>query len=50
MLETEYLHTVTAAEVRWLRSVIDDLRSGRLAWSPDELVAIGEAGEPALDT
>jgi DNA-binding PadR family transcriptional regulator len=50
MLETEYLHTVTAAEVRWLRSVIDDLQSGRLSWSPEELVAISEAEEPALDT
>jgi DNA-binding PadR family transcriptional regulator len=50
MLETEYLHTVTAAEVRWLRSVIDDLRSGRLSWSPEELVAISEAEEPALET
>jgi DNA-binding PadR family transcriptional regulator len=50
MLEMEYLHTVTAAEVRWLRSVIDDLQSGRLSWSPEELVAISEAEEPALDT
>jgi DNA-binding PadR family transcriptional regulator len=49
MLETEYLHAVTAAEVRWLRSVIDDLQAGRLSWSPEELVAIGEADEPALD-
>jgi Predicted transcriptional regulators len=45
VLEIEYLRTVTGAEVGWLRSVIDDLRSGRLTWSPDELVALSEADE-----
>ncbi|MEW1839651.1 PadR family transcriptional regulator [Nonomuraea angiospora] len=33
MLEIEYLREVTAAEARWLRAVIDDLRAGRLTWS-----------------
>jgi DNA-binding PadR family transcriptional regulator len=32
-LEEEYRRTVQAAELAWLRGVIDDLRSGRLAWS-----------------
>jgi hypothetical protein len=27
--------TVTRAEAVWIRSVIDDLRSGRLRWSAD---------------
>ncbi|WP_281195289.1 hypothetical protein [Microtetraspora malaysiensis] len=31
-LETEYLRAVAVAERDWLRAVIDDLRSGRLAW------------------
>jgi DNA-binding PadR family transcriptional regulator len=49
MLESEYLRTVTAAEVRWLRSVINDLQSSRLTWDPAELIAISESHEPALD-
>jgi DNA-binding PadR family transcriptional regulator len=31
-IETEYQQAVTEAEVRWLSSVIDDLRSGKLSW------------------
>ena len=34
-LETEYLLAVVEAEDRWVRSVTDDLRTGRLTW-PDE--------------
>ncbi|WP_431923397.1 PadR family transcriptional regulator [Nonomuraea jabiensis] len=37
MLEIEYLREVTAAEARWLRGVIDDLRAGRLTWSRESL-------------
>ncbi|MEV4012781.1 PadR family transcriptional regulator [Nonomuraea angiospora] len=37
MLEIEYLREVTAAETRWLRGVIDDLRAGRLTWSLESL-------------
>lgn len=37
MLEIEYQLTVTTAEENWVRSVVDDLRSGRLAWSAQEL-------------
>ncbi|MDH6119556.1 DNA-binding PadR family transcriptional regulator [Kitasatospora sp. GAS204A] len=43
LLETEYLHAVTRAEVEWLRAVIDDLRSGRLTWSVEQLMALGAA-------
>ncbi|GAA2168720.1 PadR family transcriptional regulator [Actinomadura napierensis] len=39
MLETEYLRAVTAAETGWVRSVVDDLRSGRLTWSKEMLAA-----------
>jgi hypothetical protein len=35
LLETEYLLAITAAELAWLTSVLDDLRSGSLAWSAD---------------
>lgn len=36
LLELEYLHAVAVAEGRWLTAVIDDLRSGRLTWSPTD--------------
>ncbi|MFC4530924.1 PadR family transcriptional regulator [Sphaerisporangium dianthi] len=45
MLEAEYLRAVTAAELQWLHSVIDDLRSGNLAWSVTDLLAFAEAPE-----
>jgi DNA-binding PadR family transcriptional regulator len=32
-IEEEYWQTVAAAELNWLGSLIDDLRSGRLSWS-----------------
>ncbi|MGF1429918.1 PadR family transcriptional regulator [Kitasatospora sp. LaBMicrA B282] len=41
LLETEYLHAVTEAEARWLRAVVEDLRTGRLSWSVEELRAFG---------
>jgi DNA-binding PadR family transcriptional regulator len=37
MLETEYLHGVTEAEVRWLDTVIARLRDGTLTWSRREM-------------
>ena len=49
MLETEYLRAVTAAEVKWLTGVLDDLRSRRLSWSAKDLVAMSEAEERTLD-
>ena len=36
-LETEYLRAVTATELDWVRSVVEDLRAGRLTWSTDQL-------------
>jgi DNA-binding PadR family transcriptional regulator len=39
LIEDEYLRAVTAAEVNWLESVLDDLRSGALTWSHEELAA-----------
>jgi DNA-binding PadR family transcriptional regulator len=44
-LETEYLRAVTAAEADWVRSVADDLRTGRLSWSAEELTAMADAQE-----
>ncbi|WP_232383074.1 PadR family transcriptional regulator [Actinomadura violacea] len=39
MLDTEYMRAVTAAETGWVRSVVDDLRAGRLTWSREMLAA-----------
>ncbi|GAA1241912.1 PadR family transcriptional regulator [Kitasatospora nipponensis] len=46
-LETEYLHAVTRAEARWLEGVLEALRSGRLAWDPQKLIAYAEDQEAA---
>jgi DNA-binding PadR family transcriptional regulator len=32
VIETEYQRAVTEAELRWVASVIDDLKSGKLSW------------------
>jgi DNA-binding PadR family transcriptional regulator len=42
MLETEYLRAVTDAETDWVRSVVDDLRAGRLTWSEEMLAAFDD--------
>ena len=34
LLETEYLRAVTEAEVRWIDTIVDDLRSRSLTWKP----------------
>lgn len=39
-LETEYLRAVTAAELEWVRTVVEDLRAGRLSWSKEQLDAV----------
>jgi DNA-binding PadR family transcriptional regulator len=37
MLETEYLHAVTEAEIRWLDDVLGGLQDGSITWSPREM-------------
>ncbi|MBV9164000.1 MAG: PadR family transcriptional regulator [Pseudonocardiales bacterium] len=32
LLEQEYLHAIRVAELKWTKSVIEDLRFGRLTW------------------
>ncbi|MEV0987822.1 PadR family transcriptional regulator [Streptomyces sp. NPDC049949] len=39
-LETEYLRAVTAAELAWVRAVVEDLRTGALSWSREQLDAL----------
>ena len=45
VLESEYQRAVLEAEARWVQSVIADLRSGKLAWSRQELMAFAENQE-----
>jgi DNA-binding PadR family transcriptional regulator len=35
LLEEEYLRDVTEAELKWVRSIIEDLRAGRLIWNEE---------------
>jgi DNA-binding PadR family transcriptional regulator len=37
MLETEYLHAVLDAEIRWIDGVLAGLRDGSTTWSPEQL-------------
>ncbi|MFD9484054.1 PadR family transcriptional regulator [Streptomyces sp. NPDC059991] len=39
-LETEYLRAVTAAELEWVRAVVEDLRAGSLTSSKEQLDAL----------
>jgi DNA-binding PadR family transcriptional regulator len=49
MIEDEYLRTMTAAELDWVRAVAGDLRSGRLTWSLEELTGFAQStGRAAL--
>jgi DNA-binding PadR family transcriptional regulator len=40
LLDDEYLRAVTAAELTWVSGVIDDLRTGALTWSEEELASL----------
>jgi DNA-binding PadR family transcriptional regulator len=40
LLDDEYLRAVTAAELSWISGVIDDLRTGALTWSEEELAGL----------
>jgi DNA-binding PadR family transcriptional regulator len=52
LLEAEYMAATSRAEVKWLRGVVDDLRTGRLTYpSEEELLRIAsEQGGPSEDT
>lgn len=39
-LEAEYVLATATAQLAWVRSVIDDLRTGRLSWTEEELTAL----------
>lgn len=37
MLETEYLHAITEAEIRWIDTVLAGLSDGSITWDPKEM-------------
>jgi len=39
-LEAEYVLATATAQLAWVRSVIDDLRTGRLSWTEEKLTAL----------
>jgi DNA-binding PadR family transcriptional regulator len=39
LVEKEYLLAIRRAELTWLRGLIGDLRAGRLAWDPRQVLA-----------
>ena len=47
LLEEEYRRAVLTAEVEWLRSVVEDLRTGRLTWTEEWLREVAAAFNPA---
>jgi DNA-binding PadR family transcriptional regulator len=48
LIEDEYRHAVMQAELRWVRTLIEDLRSGALTWDGEWLQAFAEeAAQPA---
>jgi DNA-binding PadR family transcriptional regulator len=50
LLESEYLAAIVRAEIRWLRGIIADLRSGRLAYpSEAELRRLAAVGGPTAE-
>ena len=42
MLETEYQRAMLTAEERWVTQILGELRSGKLTWSAEELLAFAE--------
>jgi hypothetical protein len=49
LLETEYLQAVQAAELVWVKALIEDVRAGRLDWNEAWLrkIAAQFAPDPA---
>jgi len=49
LLEEEYRRSVTAAELSWIRGVVEDLREGRLTWSEEWLLEAFTSFHPPDD-
>lgn len=51
MLESEYVLATATTQLNWIRSVIEDLRTGKLSWSDEELrpLAVESADRLGID-
>jgi len=51
MLESEYVLATATTQLDWIRSVIEDLRTGKLSWSAEELRPLAEesSAESGID-
>jgi DNA-binding PadR family transcriptional regulator len=49
LLDDEYVRAVTAAELNWISGVTDDLRTGALTWSEEELTGLATEDFTDLD-
>ena len=49
LLESEYLRAVTHAELKWVNSVMDDLRAGSLTWSYEDFESVIASDEASLE-
>jgi len=45
LLESEYTRAMRQAELKWVRSLIEELEAGGLAWDPEVLVRLAGAAE-----
>lgn len=48
LLEEEYLRAMTHAELVWVNSVVEELRTGRLAWSREWLAELAARLSPSV--
>src|SRR5262249_34067445 len=39
LVEMEYVRAMRQAERKWVKSLIDDIRNGKLMWDPEQLIA-----------
>jgi hypothetical protein len=46
LLEVEYVLALRQAELVWVRSLVEDLRTGQISWDIEQLLAV--LGGPAL--
>jgi DNA-binding PadR family transcriptional regulator len=42
LVESEYLRAVTSAELEWVGGVVEDLQTGKLTWSYEELAELAK--------
>jgi DNA-binding PadR family transcriptional regulator len=49
LLDDEYVRAVTTAELNWISGVVEDLRTGALTWSEEELAGLASEEFTDLD-